>query len=115
MTREEFFEKVICPKCRTKIDKKAPFNNGLVCNCRLSLCQVIKSTYTLRSFKLYVAEDLLIYVSASADPAGRPLFYIADPQRPFYPLMKELHEIPDYIFLPIDKLIPKLELLTTFS
>jgi hypothetical protein len=115
MTPKEFFERVVCLVCRTKIDQKAPFNNGLVCLCRRSVCQVVKSAFTIRSFKLYVNEEILAYVSASDDPAGRPIFYVAEPSRPFYPLIQEHHEIPDYIFLPLDKLIPRLEILTTFS
>lgn len=115
MNVKEFFQQVICLACRSKIDQKAPFNNGLVCLCRRSICNVVKSIYTIRSFKLYLNEELLMYVSASDDPAGHPIFYVAAPDRPFYPLIQEMREIPDYIFLPLDKLIPKIELLTTFS
>lgn len=114
MTPQEFLEKVVCLKCRTKIDQKAPFNNGLVCNCRLSVCSVVKESKILLSYKLYISKDLMAYVSISEDPNSNIIFYVASPSRPFFPLLQP-EEIPDYIFLPLDILIPKIELLTTFS
>jgi len=117
MSPKEFLERVICPSCRTKVNQKAPFNKQAVCNCRQSLCNVIKVygwEEPNRSYKLYVTEEMIIYISIFGDPIMNPLFYVATSIRPFYPLFEQ-KEIPDYIFLPLDKLITKLELLTTFS
>lgn len=112
MSPQEFLEKVICPSCRSKLDLQAPFNNGLVCKCRLSLQKVYKASRIDRSFKLYLTSELLMHVSIYSKED--PWFYIASEDRPFYPLYQQ-REIPDYIFMPVDILIPKIELLTTFS
>jgi len=111
MNQEQFLEKVVCPRCETKMDNKVPFNSPLVCVCRQSKCM---STGTSTSFKLNLNSELSIFVQIFNDKAKQPYFYIAAENRPFYPLYKE-DLIPDFIFLPLDQLIHKVEILATFS
>lgn len=106
----EFLKLVSCPRCKSQIKNQVPFfNNKLVCLCRRSTKQELSA---VSSFKLSVTDKMFMYTAIY--PNRDPLFYIAEEERPFYPLVSQ-NEIPDYIFLPLEQLVPKLELLITFS
>lgn len=120
MTEDEFLNRVVCPQCKTKIDTKAPFTTGFVCNCRLSKHIVFKPSYGAISdyinhvYQLHLSNDIIVVVHTYSDPREGPFIYIAHPKEPLNPIFEQFG-IPDYIFEPLYKLLHRIETLVTFA
>ncbi len=124
MNELDFIDKVVCPQCLSKIEYKAPFNTGSVCKCRKSK-KVIHNQYHSSSgidminyhFELALSDKLKIIICIYAEYKLQPYVYVSstDDDDKYAKKIFEQLGIPDYIFLPLDQLISKIEILSTFS